>query len=837
MKKLLLTLAAIVAMLTSTLPASAEMTETTLYPDGGDYENCDVFSTIYDSSISQIMYPQSVLGTRVDLDEYTVERLTFPLWSRGSMPTYGEAVFNIYLAKNNESAFNATLPISEFTLVYSHVIDFANYPYSAMVFDLDKYFTLARGENLIVATSFEKLDGAYIKIQLNQGPNLSPGKRFTSSGLSFENAYWSDGQFGPQLILGYEAGKVEKPGEVVDKVDVAASAITGPVEKVYVNKPYKYEVQVLNLGTKVVTDYSGKVYDKANPDKVYATFTGTTPIPADFSVQVPVDITFTEVGAVELVAEVTVEGDENADNNVSQPLAVKVQDTPYKAVMIEGLAAPQIGEEVTYSVVVKNQSEEELTGYTVEFYVAAKGLEPALVATSTSGAAVAAGQESKVDFKYTFPLSGEYQLKAEVYTTDIVDEQVVENERSQTPVFDVNIPLEGLLSPVINGTYPSLEGASANYGDETINRNYNLGASQTIYKAEYFGAHEQAYQIQTLGFTVAKEAYPHPTRRIKVSLAQVKDPQAFNTGAVKAEKLVPEDQFTLVYDGPYSTVQDAEGLNLMTLKLQNAFTLEDGNALVVNIVGYGEDGTPFLELVSVKGDYAYQVYTRTNTDVADYSIYNNGGARIYGKKTTPCLTVGYALEPLPAKVDLAVGDLTVTPEGPITEGDEVSFKVELKNVGTVEIEEYTLELVSLAQEEGAQDVVLETYDGTRYLAVNQTANQTVKYTFDKEGEYNLVVRVNTADDVDLTNNVTAAKQLVVDNLLGIDGIIVDGTFSYDAATTTLNVNLGAGTLYVTDMAGRLVAKYDLDGASKVQLRLNAGVYVVSMNGKSIKIAL
>ncbi len=814
-----------------------EITETVLYPNAGSYANNTVFSNIYDSSVAQIMYPQTVLGARVNLDEYTVERLTFPLATGASMPTSGKAMFNIYLAKNTESTFASTLPLSQYTLVYSHVIDFAEYNQSAMVFDLDKYFTLARGENLIVATSFEKLDGASITITLNDDPNLNPGKCYTASGLDLDNATYSNSQYGPQLMLGYQEGKVEKPGDIVDKVDVSATVVTGPVEKVYVNKEYTYQVQLLNLGTKVVTDYSGKVYDKANPEKVYATFTGTAPIPADYSVQVPVNVTFTEVGEVELVAEVTVEGDEDADNNVSQGLVVKVQDTPYKAVKVEGLAAPQIGEEVTYSVVVKNQSEEELAGYIVEFYAATKGLDPVLVAKSTSGAAIAAGQEGKVDFNYTFPLSGEYQLKGVVYTVDTVDDQVVENERSETPVFDVNIPLDGLLSPVINGTYPSLDGAAATYGDETINRNYDLGATQTIYKASYFGPHENAYQIQTLGFTVAKEAYAHPTRRIKVALAQVKDYSAYGSGSIDASKLVPEDAFTLVYDGPYTTVQDSENFNLMTLKLQNTFTLENGNALVVNIVAYGEDGTPYLELASVKGEEAYQVYTRTNANVENYSLYNNGGANIYASKSLPCLTIGYALEPLPAKVDLAVGELTVTPEGKVNAGDEVSFKVELKNVGTVEIEEYTLELVSLAQEEGAQDVVLETYDGTRYLAVNQTANQTVKYTFDTDGEYNLVVRAITADDVDLANNTSAAHQLVVDKLDGVEGILAEGTLSYDAATATVNVNLGAGTLFVTDMAGRLVARHDLDGAAKVQLRLNAGVYVISINGKSIKIAL
>ncbi|MDE7031834.1 MAG: hypothetical protein K2O79_01355, partial [Muribaculaceae bacterium] len=167
--------------------------------------------------------------------------------------------------------------------------------------------------------------------------------------------------------------------------------------------------------------------------------------------------------------------------------------------------------------------------------------------------------------------------------------------------------------------------------------------------------------------------------------------------------------------------------------------------------------------------------------------------------------------------------------------EELTFRVNFENKGTVDIEEYTIELLSIAGD--GEATVLETYEGIRYLAPGQTSNQPMKYTFEEAGEYKLAARLIVEGDADDTNNQTPAVELTVGEKSGIENLVAEGSLSYNAAARPIAVNLGACVVSVCDLAGRAVAVYEVEGAAQLPVSLPAGVYVVNANGKALKIRI
>lgn len=155
------------------------------------------------------------------------------------------------------------------------------------------------------------------------------------------------------------------------------------------------------------------------------------------------------------------------------------------------------------------------------------------------------------------------------------------------------------------------------------------------------------------------------------------------------------------------------------------------------------------------------------------------------------------------------------------------------NEGTAAAEAYTVELLDCT--DTANPKVLAKADVTTAIAPAASATQELKYTFETSGEYKLAARVTTEGDAKAENNTTAPVTFKVDKYNGIDGVVAEGTLSFEGKV--LRVNVGEGVVAVVDLAGRVVARYEVKGAEEIRLDLAAGIYVVTVNGRTLKIRI
>lgn len=775
-------------------------------------------------SASQSLYPASLLDRIVKVEDYTVKELVYPL---KSVPTWGKIKVTAMLAKTDAEALSSALPEDAFTVVASGVeIDFfngINVADGCIRIPLTRPYIMHKGESMVV--------GLVAEIEDSSRPDPYPAFIDGDCGVAGNHTLYMTGDGDPLgvtnvglstslvggLNLVFMIGEEEEP-QPVEVVDIAATALTAPAGNIFTGKPYDFTVNVKNNGTETVENYTVEIVNVEN-DQVLASVENPKSILSLLEVSVPVAVTFEQGGNYQLAARVTLEGDEEAENNQTEAVAVEVISLDYKAVSVTGNANAVPGEEETYTVTVANDGSNEIAEYTVELYLVREGMADKLIGTSSENPAIAAGQSVTVDFKYTFELSGNYGLKAVV--------NVPEGEPSQTPVFDVIIPLEGAISPVITAQLPKWNGSSyAITGTGFYRANQVKTSSQLLFPAEFFGDHANAYQMQSLTLTVVKEEYKNDPMHVRISMAQTDRTE----GYVKADgaiNYVPAEEFELVFDGLLAPVQ-SEDVQQIELKLQNLFSLENGKSLVLNIeCEMTRNSLPELMLASTTfEDSKYQVSNTTG------DVYNVSRATV--RNTLPCITFGYALEPLPAVTDIEATSLTVPTED-VTAGDAATLRVYFENKGTVDIEEYTIELLSI---DGAGEAtVLESYEGIRYLAPEQSSNQPISYTFAEAGTYKLAARLIVEGDANEANNQTEPVELTVSQKSGVENLLAEGTLGYNAAARTIDVNLGACVVTVCDLAGRAVAVYEVEGAAQLPVSLPAGVYVVNANGKALKIRI
>lgn len=790
---------------------------------GGNYSTKD-FPICVQSwnlySASQSLYPASVLDKKVKVEDYTVKELIYPMLTA---PTWGKMKVTALLAKTDAETLSTALPEDAFTVVASGVeIDFSTISDGCLRIPLSKPYIMHKGESMVVGLIADidesmRPDPYPAFIEGNIGAGIHT-LRSTGDGapLGVTDVNLTEDFIGGMNLV-FMIGEEEEP-QPVEVVDIAATALTAPASNIFTGKPYDFTVNVMNNGTETVENYTVEIVNVEN-DQVLASVENPKSILSMLEVSVPVAVTFEQGGNYQLAARVTLEGDEDAENNQTEAVAVEVISLDYKAVSVTGNANAVPGEEETYTVTVANDGSNEIAEYTVELYLVRNGMADKLIGSSSENPAIAAGQSVTVDFKYTFELSGNYGLKAVV--------NVPEGEPSQTPVFDVIIPLEGAISPVITAQLPKWNGSSyAITGTGFYRANQVKTSSQLLFPAEFFGDHANAYQMQSLTLTVVKEEYKNDPMHVRISMAQTDRTE----GYVKADgaiNYVPAEEFELVFDGLLAPVQ-SEDVQQIELKLQNLFSLENGKSLVLNIeCEMTRNSLPELMLASTTfEDSKYQVSNTTG------DVYNVSRATV--RNTLPCITFGYALEPLPAVTDIEATSLTVPTED-VTAGDAATLRVYFENKGTVDIEEYTIELLSI---DGAGEAtVLESYEGIRYLAPEQKSNQPISYTFAEAGTYKLAARLIVEGDANEANNQTEPVELTVSQKSGVENLLAEGTLGYNAAARTIDVNLGACVVTVCDLAGRAVAVYEVEGAAQLPVSLPAGVYVVNANGKALKIRI
>ena len=769
-------------------------------------------------SASQSLYPASVLDAAVKVETYTVKELVYPLLTA---PSSGKVKVT-----SDATVLSEALPQEAFTVVASGVeIDFSTVTDGCLRIPLTKPYIMHKGESMVV--------GLLAEIDEYNRPNPYPAFINGDTGVTGAHTryYYGDSeplgvtnvnydtQYVGGLNLVFMIGEEEEP-QPVDVVDLAAIGLTVPSGEIYAGKPYEFIANLKNNGTQTVENYKVEIVNVEN-NEVLASVEDPKSILSLLEVSVPMTVTFENGGNYQLAARVTIEGDEDNENDCSEPVAVEVLSLDYKAVSVTGKTEVLPGEEQTYTVTVANDGNSELTGYSVELYVVRDQIADQLIGSSYENAAIAAGETAEFEFKHSFELAGEYGLKAVV--------NIEGGEPSVTPVLEVSSLLEGILSPVIKEQLPKWNGTEFDLQNRAFcRRDYKNTACQILYPASFFGEHQNDYQLQSLTLTVVKEEYVIEPMYIKVYMAQTDRTSGYTKESDQVE-VVPAEDFVLVYDGLLSTIQSPDKTQDVELKLQKLFTLESGKGLVLNVEATMQRaGYTALLLASATTDVNHLCYNYNK------SIYGEYNRACYVANTLPCITFGYALEPLPAVADIEATSLSVPTED-VNAGEELTFRVNFENKGTVDIEEYTIELLSIAGD--GEATVLETYEGIRYLAPGQTSNQPMKYTFEEAGEYKLAARLIVEGDADDTNNQTPAVELTVGEKSGIENLVAEGSLSYNAAARTIDVNLGACVVSVCDLAGRAVAVYEVEGAAQLPVSLPAGVYVVNANGKALKIRI
>ena len=794
--------------------------------DEGNWNVGVIANSYYTDRVSQQIYPYNLLEEKIAADEYAISELLFPLTNT---PSKGKIAITAYLATSSDNSLYSALSASAFTICASNYeVDLSTIKDNIIRIPLSEKFAMTKGQSLVIGlyTHVIEAPDSDVICEYNDisGSEYGYGRHTYYSSQNSTEIYtpgmWAeDGVAGLSLVY-------ETAGTAV-ATDLSVSSLTAPEGKLYTGKTYDFNVRVRNNGTDDVENYTIELFD-TNTNNVIATEEVAAALNAGLSATITISHEFTAAGNFNLAARVIAEGDEDASNNVSETVAVEVEALAYKATAINGNTTAVTGNNETYTVTVANEGNGLLEDYQVSLVLVREGLPDKVVAIETEVPAIEAGKTADVAFDYTFDLSGTYGLKGIVVKD--------EGEPSETSVLNVTISLDKL-SPVIQNQFPKWDGATTSFGAPAMQRDYANSASQVLYPASYFGDHENNYQIQQIGFTVCNEEYQTSPTAVKIYLAQTDRTEGFEVNNVSS--LIPEEEFTLVYDGVFTT-QKSMDPQTVVLDLQQLFTLENGKGLAMNIVTSKLGDSYFLYLASTTVTennvvaYNYSAgMSEPSQAVDNFSIYD----KVRGvSNQLPCLTLGYALEPLPAKVDMAVTDFSMTTTDEIIINEtEAAFRLNFENLGTVDCaeEDYTIELLNVNDKDNPE--VLATFDGTRYVAPGGTTFQTLRYVFTRTGQFNVAARIVVADDVDLDNNTSESVLVTVGEPSGVASVLADGTFEFDAATSVLYVNLGKCVVNVADLTGRVIAYYALDGAAEINLDLTDGVYVISANGKTLKI--
>ena len=831
--------------------------------------NYPMGSMYWNYCISEALYPATLFETATEGKEaFEITELFIPYngmtINSGDIPVKGISTYTIYALKTTDTTLTSAVSLDEMSLVGTVNVDYATQPDpNGVTLPLSTPIQMEKGKGLILG---------FMTYKPNDNEANYPAKQLYNKciDVQFNNAYlysdagiedgavlaWYDNtqdanakvpttSASQNCVLGIQMTYKEvQASEPAAPVELEAVSVEGP-EEVFTGIEYDYTLTVKNNGSENASVYKVELINLADNDAVLDTVEDAGNIIAGMSKKFTFSVMFNNAATYQLAARVTIEGDANTENNTSVPYEVVVKTLPYKATALTGEASIMYDVETAYTVNVLNQSDADLTGYTVKLVnVKDNGSEnDEEVLATIDGETLAAGASKDYVFNRTFNLCGNYTLKGVVESGDlpISETNVIEvtvGYDKQTTAAEPEV-VEGIDNPVNYFGSPL-------FANDEGNANFN----QILYPASKFSEVRGSKQIQTISFTVPYNYDPEKSSPIKVYMAAVDRTDSYSADA----SLVPADAFELVYDGEYTVkyaekIDDADNPQKVTLVLQRPFVLENGKSLVLNVNSVGTPGGYGYALDCQFTDEAYWRYYAGQKvegyddiySLVDYlkSAYKYNSAISASSFCVPSFEFEYGIIAPPASVDMEVTSFEITKPADATEvaqNDEVSFKVGLKNNGTVEMEEFTIELLNVA--DAADPVVLESFENRMPLAAEAAGTQTIKYVFENEGDYSLSVRVVAAEDTDESNNTWSTPiALKVTGSVGVDTMIAEGTMAFDHNTKVLTVNAGAGRLTVVDAAGRVVATANVEGAAQIELPLAAGIYVINLNGKSLKVRI
>lgn len=516
----------------------------------------------------------------------------------------------------------------------------------------------------------------------------------------------------------------------------------------------------------------------------------------------------------------------------------------YAGLTVGDITLPQnveYGQTASLKVAVENDGD-EVADYKVEVYrtftafdknYKAKNFATELLATVEGQDALAAGS-NEIEVPVTFELGGSYDLLVKV----IVGEEATQRYASE--VLEVAGPAT---ESGYTKTFPS-----SDIPDEVLGRTNELSGpngdqflgEQCIYPANLNDFPRNAIINSLTYYYRPAEGIIPPRVRYRVYLGTVdENTTTYSSGAFLAEDMV------LVYDnicpefvavtGDPEEYPDQEWV----LPLGRPFEYDCTKNLVITIEAdfsktFETNGFPWFIV-----ERRYQDGSTEDRELCNVcsnwwkagGVFSTAPERIWRGNMMPKVTLGYKLVKEAEVVDMAVGEVTV-PED-VKAGDPASFRVEVSNVGTSDVEEFTLELLDVSEGiENAVVLVSQTIEET--YGASSEGSEKIRYTFENEGEYKLAIRLTAAEDIAEENNITEEFELHVGPRVGVQVVDADSQ-KLRYADGIVYVGIGnAVSLSVNAADGRTVLSEVLDGEGEVVTSLPMGVYVARVADKDGK---
>lgn len=301
------------------------------------------FSTAALNFATQIVYPASLLQTATkNASSFTINQLQFPYNLFGKEVT-AKLNVSVYYAKTSD--VNLPLKAADMTKVFSGEVNFADFTDHVLRINVSP-IEMAQGENLVLGfITVNQADGTQLDgynmplfqtVSDTGGRYMSINPMFTTAAVTFNDLVKSNITV-PGMSIEYTSN-----GGSVDKTDLSVTSITGPTAEADVENDVTFDVNVKNEGTVAVEAGKYKIEllsVSGEESTVLKSYDGTEAIAAGATVKASLAYKFAGAGTYNVAARVVTEGDENADNNTSGTIEVKVVDS---GVGVESVSAESL---------------------------------------------------------------------------------------------------------------------------------------------------------------------------------------------------------------------------------------------------------------------------------------------------------------------------------------------------------------------------------------------------------------------------------------------------------------------------------------------------------------
>lgn len=346
-----------------------------------------------------------------------------------------------------------------------------------------------------------------------------------------------------------------------------------------------------------------------------------------------------------------------------------------------------------------------------------------------------------------------------------------------------------------------------------FNNEFAMSGEETIYPASLF-EFERDVIIYSLSWKFNQYEYNSAKTRIQIYLGMC-EPGV--TNFVKNAPIL--EGLEKVYDADFNFSPMPLAINEVKFDLDHPYTYNPEKNLVVLVTGLNTgDSTVFPYLQAKWSDGSEgKCSTYAKNKKRDVSFFDHNANTYYVTATMPYITLSYDLAPEEARCDMAAGDITCKATD-ITVGEPVTFRVDVRNVGNTDVDNFNVEILNVTQEE---PTVLATKNVEDVYGPGAEGVESVKLTFENAGEYKIAARIVCDGDSDLENNITEAIDVQVDTTSGVE-VAHAGTLGYDAGVLTVGIG-NAETLNVFSADGAAVLS--VKAAPYIALDLVPGLYV------------